>query len=246
MWRHVCSTLLLTALAPGAASARQAAELTTRNDSARVNVGGAPADSAAQVHARPRSVTQGLKLQLRGFGGSLTPDFDGDREDEGGGVGLTVGWGFSRNWLAFLSWDGMLVDVLTDPGEFDYGLETENAGVRYTGGEPARRWLWYVEGGVSWNRLWMDSLNAETRGWMHQQHEGIGRFVGGGVQYHLGPAWALDIGLRWDAATFGEFEVDSRPVDREPYDMNGYRATFSIAWYPMMRYREGTGRDDGS
>jgi len=66
---------------------------------------------------------------------------------------------------------------------------------------------------------------------------GGGFTFGGGVKYHVAPAWALGASLRWTVGEFSTVKVNNVSVDGFEIDATSTRLTVGVTWRPMLARR---------
>lgn len=88
-----------------------------------------PALAPGQV----RSETSGLMLNGH-LNGSAVSVEDSDDIENGGGLGLAVGWGFSPSWMIYAAGDG--ASISGAGSSQDYSLGHFDLGIRYSFADP--------------------------------------------------------------------------------------------------------------
>jgi hypothetical protein len=190
----------------------------------------APATSAA-----PRANTEKLMLSLALGGASISSDeFESERES-GGGFSLQAGWGFTRLFTLLVDASGAVMG--DDDHEFVL-MHFDLLG-RFNFTSPARAWVPFIEGGITGRVAGQDDIAIidDNGGFQEVDLEisGGGFTFGGGLQYHVAPAWALGAGVRWTVGEFSTVKVNNVSVEGFELDATSARLNFGVTWRPMLR-----------
>ena len=190
--------------------------------------------TAAPLQAQVRSVTEGLRLNAHLTLHSMDIE-DAVGEQEGGGLGIAFGWGFSPRWMVFLAADG---GGLETEFEDDAGLGHIDLGVRYSFAGEQKRWVPYIEAALTGFSRRIEGFSIEGDDF-EIEHFGSGLSLGGGVQYYLTSAWALDGALRITGGELSQVAIDGgdREEMEEEIDASTTRVLLGVSWYPMKRFR---------
>lgn len=140
--------------------------------------------------AQDRSSTRGLLLGLHLGAAAVQLDEEGaGGAENGGGLGLTLGYGFTDHFALLLRADGASINYEDDVEEGSYGLGNVDLGGRYSFGSAAAALRPYAELGVSATAL-VDEIEDEEI-----TFSGGAVFLGGGLEYFFSRRVALDAGL---------------------------------------------------
>jgi opacity protein-like surface antigen len=195
--------------------------------------------SAQQAAAPlPRANTEKLMLSFSLGGASISSDEFEDERESGGGFSLQAGWGFTRLFTLLVDASGA---VLGDDDDEFVLLHFDLLG-RLNFTSPQRAWVPFIEGGISARVAGQDDIEIEDdEGGGSQEVDleisGGGFTFGGGIQYHVAPAWALGAGLKWTVGEFSEVKVNNVSVDGFELDATSTRLNFGVTWRPMLGRR---------
>ncbi len=194
------------------------------------------AADAQQAAPALRSNTEKLMLSLALGGTSIKSDEFENESESGGGFSLQAGWGFTRMFTLLVDASGA---VLGDDEDEFVLLHFDLLG-RLNFARPERAWVPYVEGGISGRVAGQDDISLVDDGPSEEvdlEISGGGFTFGGGVQYHVAPAWALGAGIRWTVGEFSTVKVNNVSVEGFELDATSTRLTFGVSWRPMMPKR---------
>lgn len=170
---------------------------------------------ALPLAAQPRSTTHGFIL-----GGHLTGvslDTEDREQDDGGGFGFVVGYGFRNRVSLFLNVSVAHMRA-TEEGASDYVLGEGDLGVRYTFGSTAARWRPFLAAALSGVTVTYENVEFGEFGRVDVAISGPAFTAGGGVQLFLSPRVAIDGGLLWSGGSFDTVEVDDVTVELDEND----------------------------
>ena len=197
----------------------------------------AVAQQAAQTAAAPiRSNTEKLMLSLAIGGTSIKSDEFENESESGGGFSMQLGWGFTRLFTLLVDASGSVMG--DDDDEFVLG-HGDLLG-RFHFANPQRQWVPFVEGGISGRVAGQDDITIVDENGSQEvdlEISGGGFTFGGGIQYHVAPAWALGAGIRWTVGEFSEVKINNVSVDGFELDATSTRLMFGVTWRPMMPKR---------
>lgn len=152
-------------------------------------------------------------------------------EEEGKGLGLTVGYGFTDRFALYATVDGGLIEYDPDnPAavDEDYDAVTVDLGARMSFGNEFRRLRPFINAALS---AVMTSEEDEELGGTATTSGG-GLTVGGGVQYFYRPGWALLLGVQATMGAFTETEVgDELMLFTRGVAYSHYRAQLGLTWH---------------
>jgi opacity protein-like surface antigen len=173
-----------------------------------------------------RSNAQGFNLGL--FLNGSAADVD-DEVESGGGLSLHAGYGFTQNLGLFarLSAAAIQSEGLEDD---QYGLAHFDLGLRYSVGSTASALRPFVQGGLT-SRAAAFDLGSEGL----LETRGTGFTAGGGLEYFVSPALAIEGGLSFSFGEMDEGRLDgSEWVDLEEaaIDMRTTRFDLGVSWHP--------------
>ncbi|MEL6614329.1 MAG: outer membrane beta-barrel protein [Bacteroidota bacterium] len=184
-------------------------------------------EASAQYLSSP---TEGFQFGGRLYGAGLGIEDDRGNDDtaSGGGLGVRVGYGFSRTVTAFLSLEG--AQLTPDENEFgeEFALGTLDLGARFNL-SPSAAVNPYAEVALTGQVAAFDVPGtSETL-----DLRGGGLTVGGGIVYFFSQDVGLDVGVDLTAGRFTEVEFDGEVTDNfEEIDSGIVRLGFGVVWNP--------------
>lgn len=185
---------------------------------------------AAAQDARLNATGFGVGAHL--IGGGIRPYDADDENDEGGGLGLRLSYGFTRAVAVYLQADGLRVE---SDAEDEYDLGFVDLGVRLSlnGGG---RWAPYFDGALTaaGTRLDQDVTEPDGGGDVGDlEYAGGGLTLGGGTQLFVSRTLAVDAALRFTFGAFGEgAQGDDEIEPFDDIDFAGSRLNLGVSWYP--------------
>lgn len=185
-----------------------------------------PTFATAQV----QSETSGLMLNAH-LNGSAISSEDSDDIENGGGLGLSVGWGFSPAWMIYVAADG--AGISGSGTEPDYALGHADLGVRYSFANPEGSWVPFLSAGVSGRAaVWDDLIQGEDL-----EVSGGAFTAGGGISHFFNPAWALEASLQWSFGEFSEVSVGDQSANLEEFAFSATSTRFDLglSWHARAR-----------
>lgn len=183
---------------------------------------------AAPLAAQPTgpSNTEGLFLHVALDAQSLTYDDDNfQNSDEGGGLSIRVGYGFSPVFTLYGGISGATIDGETNGVVNDlYQFAAGEIGARFNlnRGRALRPYLDVALRGVTASS---DDLGLEF--------QGGGLALGGGVAYFLSPTVALDAALRVGGGDFNELDLGRITLDLDDVGYREGRLSVGLTAYPF-------------
>ena len=174
-----------------------------------------------------------LASSARGFfigahlnGSSIRIEEFSDDTESGGGFGLQLGYGFTRQLGLFIDLTGAALDEQRALAHVDFGL-------RYAFTGPTRRWVPMIEVALTARGLVEENTELPEGGTAETSLAGGGLTFGAGVQYYVAPKWALGAALKWTGGEFDEYTVDDVTVGNLGIEATSTRFNFGITWFPM-------------
>lgn len=192
------------------------------------------ASAGAQASDTVRSNTEKLMLSLALGGVSIESDeFESERES-GGGFSAQLGWGFTRRFTLLADASGA---VLGDEDDEFVLVHFDLLG-RFNFANPRRRWVPFLEGGVSARVAGKDdTIVIDDNGdplEVDLEISGGGFTFGGGVNYHVAPTVALGANLRFTVGEFSTVKFNNVSIDGFELDATSTRLNFGVTWRPML------------
>ena len=178
-----------------------------------------------------KSTTRGFHLGVHLQGAALSIEGD-DTSDEGGGIGLHVGYGINRIVTLFADLDGAVVTVEgADNLSGDWGMAHFDIGARFHFASTLRRWVPYLEAAVGWRTVGVDDAIVATETLESVSFNGGSFSIGGGLSVYLAETWALDLGARFSAGEFTKIDIGSISVNDLDIDASSGRVNLGIIWW---------------
>ena len=174
--------------------------------------------------------TEGFQLGGRLYAAGLGLD-GGSGDDEtssGGGLGLRVGYGFSRIVTGFIALEGAGMEP--DESQFgqEFGLGTVDLGVRFNL-NPAAKLNPYAEVALTGQVASYDVTGTDE----NLDLRGGGLTLGGGLVYRFSRAVGLDVGLDLTGGQFTQLAFDGETTDNfEAIDSGIARLGVGVVWTP--------------
>ncbi|HEX6368348.1 MAG TPA: outer membrane beta-barrel protein [Longimicrobium sp.] len=153
-------------------------------------------------------------------------------EEQGMGLGLTLGYGFNDRIALYGTVDGGYIDY--EPGNpaavgEDYESMTVDLGARMSFGNEFRRMRPFINAAIS---AVMTSEEDPNEGGIVTTSGG-GLTVGGGLQYFYRPRWALLLAAQATTGAFTESDSEDQTIlFREGVPYSHYRAQLGVTWHP--------------
>lgn len=181
--------------------------------------------AAAQME---QSSIKGFNLGLF-LNGSAAQVEDADEPDSGGGVSLHLGYGVNESVSLFLRGSGAAIQA-EGFAEDEYALAHFDLGARYSFGSTASRLRPFIQAAYSGRAA---SFDLGPEGTLDVRGSGI--TGGGGLEYFVSPALAIEAGLSFTGGEFTEGRLDDSEwvdLDDASIDMTTTRFDLGISWHP--------------
>ena len=194
----------------------------------------ATAPLAAQDTSAVRVRNTGVVLGVALNGTSISSDDRAEDRESGGGIDLRAGYAFTRNISLLLGLTAAAID-----GEGDTNVLAHlDLGFRYSFADPHRALVPYLEAATTVRVLAQkDAPPPDGSGTTREDLSitGTGFTLGGGLQYHIAPAWAIGADLRWTTGEFSEVEYGDVKLDDVEIDATTTRLSLGLTWYPQRQ-----------
>jgi opacity protein-like surface antigen len=184
------------------------------------------------VVAAQLSTSRGLSIGLQALGTSLTVE-KGD-ENNGGGLGLRVGYGFNRIVTGFITLDGSTVQI-PQSNSFvagDWTLAHAEIGARFHFANSLRRWVPYVETAIGARSVSIDNASVNNSPAGKVSFNGPALSVGTGLSVFVTRKWAFDAGLRWTGGKFTEVDLGNTALRNLDIEAASFRLGVGVVWWP--------------
>lgn len=182
--------------------------------------------------AAQKSTSRGLSVGLQALGTSLTVE-KGD-ENNGGGLGLRVGYGFNRIVTGFITLDGSAVQIPASNSFVagEWTLAHAEVGARFHFANSLRRWVPYLETSIGARSVSIENTSVNNSPAGKVSFNGPALSVGTGMSIFASPKWAFDAGLRWTGGTFTEVDLGSAALRNLDIDAASFRLGVGVVWWP--------------
>jgi opacity protein-like surface antigen len=163
--------------------------------------------------------------------------------DDGGGLGLQLGYGFRNNLALFIDLTGTRMRPEEEEEADEYNLGHVDLGVRYHFASPSRALMPYVEAAFTGRAATQEGTieHPETGEPVDAEIEirGTAFTFGGGLQYFASPRFALNAGVRFSTGPFDnvKFKIGDTSIEVEDLDIDATstRLNLGFVWYPKAR-----------
>jgi len=188
--------------------------------------------SAGSLSAQ--SDNSGFLLNLHLTGNALSGTGTEAVTESGGGLGVTVGYGFNERIALYLTFDGASMEYDDDSGADEgdtYDLGTFDLGARMNFGNEGMKLRPYINaaftGVAALEETELSGENIETA------VAGGGITIGGGLQYFFSEKLALDLGLQATQGAFTMITVDDEDEEfEEGIAFTTSRFQLGVSWHP--------------
>lgn len=166
----------------------------------------------------------------------LNVDTDGRDETQasGGGLGVRLGYGFTRTVAVYLALQGASME---DEDDASFTLGHADLGVQFSLARPSQALVPYLNvaltGVTAEFEDPFDAVNVAG----DVRYTGGGLTLGGGVRYHFSPGLAFNAGLEGYGGQFTEVTFDGEDTDvttdlDEDVNLSGARLRIGLTWFP--------------
>jgi hypothetical protein len=188
------------------------------------------AAAAATPAAAQQSTTEGFTVGLHLQGASLT--VEDDDPAGGGGAGLRVGYGLSRNFTLYLEGDGIVFDLENEDFGGEWSMAHVDLGVRYNFANPERRWIPFLEAALGGRAVRLEEATVDGSPAGTLEFTGGSASVGGGVSFFASETFAIETLVKFTGGTFEEVDVGDVSIENLDLDASSFRFKLGIAWWP--------------
>jgi Outer membrane protein beta-barrel domain len=182
--------------------------------------------------AGQQSTSRGLSIGLHALGTSLRVE-NGD-ENNGGGLGLRVGYGFNRRLTGFITIDGSAVDI-PQSNSFvagEWSMAHAEIGARFHFANSLRRWVPYLETSIGGRSVSIENARVNSAPAGKLSFNGPAVSVGTGLSVFVSRTWALDTNLRWTGGTFTEIDQGNIALRNLDIEAASFRFGIGVVWWP--------------
>lgn len=184
------------------------------------------------IAAAQKSTSRGLSIAVQTLGTSLT--VEGGDENNGGGLGLRVGYGFNRIVTGFITLDGSTVQIPASNSFVagDWTLAHAEVGARFHFANSLRRWVPYLETAIGARSVSIDNASVNNSPAGKVSFNGPALSVGTGMSVFVTPKWAFDAGLRWTGGKFTEVDLGNAALRNLDIEAASFRLGVGVVWWP--------------
>jgi opacity protein-like surface antigen len=184
------------------------------------------------ISSAQKSTSRGLSIGLQALGTSLTVE-NGD-ENNGGGLGLRVGYGFNRIVTGFITLDGSTVQIPASNSFVagDWTLAHAEVGARFHFANSLRRWVPYLETAIGARSVSIDNASVNNAAAGKVSFNGPALSVGTGMSVFVTRKWAFDAGLRWTGGKFTEIDLGNSALRNLDIEAASFRLGVGVVWWP--------------
>ena len=178
------------------------------------------------------STSRGLSIGLQALGTSLT--VEGGKENNGGGLGFRVGYGFNRRFTGFVNLDGSTVQIPQSNSLVagKWSLTHAEIGARFHFANSLRRWVPYVETSVGARSVSIENASVNNAPAGKVTFNGPALSVGTGLSVFVTRKWALDASLRWTGGKFSELDQGNTALRNLDIQADSFRFGVGVVWWP--------------
>lgn len=187
--------------------------------------------SAGSLSAQ--SDNSGFLLNLHLVGNGISGVGADVEMENGGGVGVALGYGFTDRVALYLNVDGAQIEYDEDADVEDdtYTAVTADLGVRMNFGNEGMKLRPYINAAISGLVLAEEDEIAGEE--LEATISGGGLTVGGGVQYFFSPSLALDVALQATQGAFTDIAVNDEDEELdEGIAFTTSRIQLGLTWHP--------------
>jgi hypothetical protein len=188
------------------------------------------AGPAASPVVAQRSTTRGFTVGAHLQGASLAVE-NGD-PDDGGGLGLRVGYGFNRRFTGYLETDAIVFDVANPEFGGYWSMVHADLGVRFNFANSLRRWVPFLEAALGGRAVQLKdaTVDADSAGTLN--FSGGAFSLGGGLSFFATEKLAIETLMKFTGGRFEQVDVGNVSVRNLDIDASSFRFKFGLAWWP--------------
>jgi opacity protein-like surface antigen len=177
------------------------------------------------------STTRGLNLGVHVHAASLS--VEGADAQEGGGLGIRIGYGLNRIITLYLELDGASVEVENAENlRGTWALGHVDFGARFHFANSLRRWVPYLEAAIGARAVSVSDPFVGNEEIDDVTFSGGAFSVGGGLDVYFTQTLALDLGLKFSTGEFNQIDVGAVSIRNLDIDANSTRFKVGIVWWP--------------
>ena len=187
--------------------------------------------AAAPAYGQAR--TKGFSITPRLYGASFTVDDAGDEVDGGGGLGLRLGYGFSKTVTAFVALEGAGIDAEGGPFENindEYALGAFDIGAQFSF-LPSNSINPFVRVGLNGTAAVFDVEGLDSDD--DPEIAGGGLTLGVGAEFFLSRSLAIEAALDLSGGQINTFRIGNVQFnDLDGSDYGAGRLGVGLVWRP--------------
>jgi hypothetical protein len=181
-----------------------------------------------------QSSTQKFFLGAALNGTSIKFEGDGNETENGGGLSLQLGYGFTPKFALFL--EGTAASIQDDESDASLTAAHFDIGARYHFTNPQKKLVPFLELAFTGRALSEDDAEVDDGSGGTTTADvtlsGAGFSFGGGLLYFFSPKFALNSSLKWTTGEFTTFKIDNVSVDGFEADATSARLSVGFSWFP--------------
>ena len=188
------------------------------------------AAAPGRAHAQ-ESTTRGLNLALHLTGSALDVE-DGANREDGGGMGILVGYGVNRIVMPFLQIEGAGFAVDDAAIEGDWTMAHIDLGARFHFANSLRMWVPYLQAALTGRAVSVDRARIDDETYDEVTFNGGGLSLGGGLMVYPWETVAFDLQLMLTGGEFTEVQAGNVTVSGLEIDAGSSRLSLGASWWP--------------
>ncbi len=185
--------------------------------------------SAQEVKSKTTGFLLGLHLN-----GTAAQYEDGDEVESGGGLGFTLGYGFTPHFTLYMTADAGLLEFNDWLWSGQYSLGHFDLGARYMFAGSAKTVVPYLDAALT-GRAIASQVEFALGGNNYIGNidiSGAGLSAGAGLEVFFNPRLALDIALKWSVGNFNSFRFEGRDLGLDDASATTTRFNIGLSWRP--------------
>jgi hypothetical protein len=178
------------------------------------------------------STTRGFLLGAH-IGGSSIKVQDAERSNGGGG-GITIGYGVNRSFTIYTQLDGSNIDVRNQPDVGGtWAMAHADFGVRFHFANSLKTAIPYLQGAFSVRAVSLTDIpTSNPLSGSDVTFSGGAFTLGGGFMLYFAESAAFDIGLLFSGGEFTQITVGNTTQSGFDIDTQSTRFNLGVSWWP--------------
>jgi hypothetical protein len=188
------------------------------------------AGMVATPAAAQKSTTRGFNIGAHLQGASLK--VEDDDPEEGGGLGVRVGYGINRRFTTYLEVDAIQFDIPNPELEGEWAMAHIDLGLRYNFANSLRSWIPFLEGAVGARAVSVEDATSDGEDVGTVTFSGGSLSLGGGISFFTSEKFAIETLMKFTGGTFEQIDVGDVSVRNLDVDASSFRFKVGISWWP--------------